>query len=206
MSKRARTAWVAAFSWWCSSPSEAAEPGGTPVSLVQAQVAAARRQDADGFLEGLTSSSRQALNEASARRAALGDAQRDFRAALDQRFGAGPAMLAEPLPDIRTALLRLAAAEVVGETKKPDGSVELRVHTSIKVGGKIFVRDEVMAARREDGAWKLVLGLTDGRVATQAIAVTRRMAERVRNGEFKDRLSAMIALDNGRAVKDAVSR
>jgi hypothetical protein len=198
MSKRARAAWVAVFTLWCSTSVEAAEPAGTPAGLVQAQLAAARRQDVDGFLAGLTSSSRQALTEAIARRAALDESQRHFREALDQKFGAGPVMLVEPPEDIRTALSRLAAAEVVGQTKNPDGTVGLRVRTSIKgTDGKIVVRDEVLVARQENGAWKLVLGFTDGKFATQAYAVTRRMTERVRDGEFKDRVTAMIALDNG---------
>jgi hypothetical protein len=198
MSKRARTAWAAAFILWGSISVEAAELADVPAGLVQAQVAAARRGDVDGFLAGLTSSSRRALTEAIARRAALTEAQRYFREALDQKFGAGPATLAEPPEELRTALSRLAAAEVVSQTKNPDGTIGLRVRTSIKGPfDKTVVRDEVLVTRKEDGAWKLVLGFSDGRFATEANAVTRRMAERVRNGDFKDRVSAMIALDNG---------
>ncbi len=207
MFKRVRAAWVAAaFTLWCSTSVEATEGAGTPAGLVEAQLAAARRQDVDRFLAGLTSSSRQALTEAVARRAALVESQRYFRAALDQKFGEGPVMLVELPEEIRTALSRLAAAEVLGQTKNADGTMGLRVRTSIKgTDGKIVVRDEVLVTRQENGAWKLVLGFADGRVATQANAVTRRMAERVRNGEFTDRVAAMIALDNGLSGKNVGS-
>jgi hypothetical protein len=204
MSRSSGAGWaVAFFGLWCTTAVDAAEPAASPASLVQAQAAAAQKQDVDGFLAGLTSSSRQALNEAVARRAALAEAHRDLRAALDEKFGQGTPTLAAPPDDLRAALARLAAAEVVGQSKRPDGSVELRVRTSIKPPtGKVVVRDEVLVARQEKGAWKLVLGFTDGKLATQAIAAIRRVTERVRKGDFKDRVAAMVAADDASSGKE----
>ena len=207
MSKRFRAAGIlAALALWCWAPADAAEPAGTPASLVQAQLESAHKQDVDGYLAGLTTASRRALNEAVARQATLRAAEREFRAALDQKFGAAPAMLEDPPEDLPAALSRLVAAEVVGTTRKPDGSAEVRVRTSIKgKDGKVIVREEVLVARQENGAWKLVLGFTDGAAATQANAALRRVTEQVRKGELKDRHAAMIALDNGLSGKDKVS-
>ena len=51
---------------------------------------------------------------------------------------------------------QLATAEVVGQTKKPDGTVEFRVRIAPKgKGGKRAARDEVLVAgrRRASGSW-----------------------------------------------------
>ena len=117
----------------------------------------------------------------------------------------GGATLADPPDDLRTALSRLAAADVVGQSKKPDGSVELRVRTSIK-----DARQDRRARRRAGappGERRLEAGSgsTDGAAATRAIAAIRRTTERVRRGELKDRVSALIALGNGLSEKAGVS-
>ncbi len=195
-SRRAR--WVLVMVLCVSAGLAAGARAAAPEDLVKDLLAAAQSGDVDGFLSGLTTDSRQALIEAVAHQAALSRALEQFQQALDERFGAGAEMLASPPDDLQAALARFANAEVIGQREAPDGAVELHVKTSLKTGnGETITREEMLVARQEDGAWKLVLGFAaNGKLAAERGAAAERIVQEVRDGKHKDRLSAMIALAN----------
>jgi hypothetical protein len=193
----------------CVSPSVfAGEPARTPDQLIKNLVEAARKGDVEGFLSGLTEGSRKALTESVANRSALRQALDDFEKALDERFGGGAEVLATPQDDLKTAIGRLAGAEVISQAERPDGSVELRVKTAIKVDGERTVnREDTLVARREGGDWKLALGFAaDGGMTAERKAVAGRIAREVRDGKYKDRLAAMSALADAWARKEGPSK
>ena len=170
----------------------------TPELLIQTLLEAARNGDVEAFLSGLTAESRKTASDSFANEAALRQARDEFKKALDERFGGGATIIEDPLIDLRTVIGRLAAAEVVGRQNKPDGSVELKVKTSIRAqGGETVSRDETLVMRQEGGRWRLLLGFAPpGTIAAERKTAAERITREVREGKYKDRIEAMIALDN----------
>jgi hypothetical protein len=186
----------------------AGAPAQTPDQLIKNLVEAARKGDVEGFLSGLTEGSRKAVTESVANRSALRQALEDFEKALDERFGRGAEVLATPQDDLKTAIGRLAGAEVISQAERPDGSVELRVKTAIKVEDEHTVnREDTLVARREGGDWKLALGFAADRGMTaERKAAAGRIAREVRDGKYKDRLAAMLALADAWARKEGPTK
>jgi hypothetical protein len=180
------------------------ETARTPEQLIKSLIEAARRGDVEGFLGGLTVDSRKALTESVAGQATLRQAGEEFQKALDERFGKGTKTLAAAPEDLKAALGHLVAAEVVSQKKRPDGSVELQVKTSVKDdGGRVVSHEDSLVAREEGGSWKLALGFAaDGKVVAQMKAAAEQITQEVLKGTYKDRLSAMVALANAWARKE----
>jgi len=174
----------------------AGTPAKTPEELIRNLITAAQQGNTDDFLAGLTMSSRKALEGAMARRAAVDAANQAFRQALDERFGKGAPVLSSPPEDLKSAISRLADAEVVEKKPAPAGGVHLRVKTSIKgAGGPAVTHEETLLARQEGGAWKLVV-ISPPEKQPGSRAILEDYTKKVKAGEFKDRMAAMIALDN----------
>ena len=170
----------------------------TPEQLIQNLLEAARKGDVETFLTGLTAESRKAATDSFANEAALRQARDEFKKALDERFGAGATVIEDTPIDLKTAIARLASAEIVGRQSKPDGSVELKVRTSTRTdGGETVSREETQVVRREAGVWKLAVGFAPpGTIAAEWKAAFERITREVREGKYKDRIEAMVALDN----------
>ncbi len=191
-----------------AAASESAPHAATPEQLVANLIAAAQKGDVDGYLANLTADSRKALSESSANRDALRAAEENFRNALDQRFGASAEVITSPPEDMKAALGALAGAEVLGKTPSPGGAVQIRVKTSLRTAdGRMVTREDTLAARREGGAWRLVLGLApDGQRAAAQLAAIKQVTEKVKSGEYKDRESAMIALSDAESAKGGAAK
>jgi hypothetical protein len=174
----------------------ATPPARTPEQVLENLVQAAQKGDVEEVLSCMTADSRQAVTESFVRQAALRKAGESFRAALEARFGKGAEMLTAPPDDLATAVGRLAAAEIVAKTARPDGSVELQVKTSIRQDGQMVTREERVHVVRERGSWKLSLGFApDRNRAAQQETAAEQIRQRIQQGEYKDPLSAMVALD-----------
>ncbi|MGH9495036.1 MAG: hypothetical protein ACRD3B_08575, partial [Candidatus Sulfotelmatobacter sp.] len=152
----------------------------------------------DELLSYLTASSRKALADSFADEAAMRGAQQEFQGALDEKFGKGGEVLASPVDDLKTAMARLGGADVVETKPASGGSVQIRIKATIKVpDGKSPTREETLLARKEGGSWKLVIGFAPHSDPKAAFA---RATKEVKEGKYKDRNEAMIALS------DAISK
>lgn len=182
----------------------AGAPAETPEQLIRHLAGAAQRGDVEDFLSGLTADSRKALKESLANQASLHQARDEFQKALDERFGRGAGTLEEPPEGLRAAIGPLAAAEFVGQKKRADGSVEVRVKTATPTGGgQATGREGTLVARQEGGAWVLELGFpADGGKAAARKTAADQITRDVRAGKYHDRLSAMIALADAWTKKE----
>lgn len=173
---------------------QASAPAKTPEDLVRNLTAAAQQGNSDEVMSYLTASSRKALTDSFASQAAMRSAQQEFQQALDEKFGKGGELLASPVDDIKTAMGRLGGAEVLETKPSTGGSVHIRIKASIKVpDGKSITREETLLAHKEGGGWKLVIGFPPHKDAKAAFA---RATKEVKEGKYKDRNEAMIALAN----------
>lgn len=175
----------------------------TPEQLVESLMQAARKGDVPGFLSGLTAESGKAMTESYATQASLHKALQAFQGALDKQFGKGAAMAEEEPEPIGAALKRLIGAEVLGRDKVSDDAVTLKVRTTLIAGQQKLTREETLTVRREGGAWKLVLGFAPGDGGAARKAAAEKITREVQDGKYKDRHSAMLALANAWAVKEA---
>lgn len=181
----------------------AAGPAKEPDQLIQDLLKAAQKGDVDSFLSGLTEESRRAVQESYANQNSFLQALQEFEKALNEKFGEGEELLMDPPNDLKAAIARLASAEVMTQKTRPDGSIELRVKTSIKMeDGSTISREDPLIARQEGGGWKLWLGFApDGKIAGEKIEAAQQLTQEVRAGKYKDRVSAMIALANAWSPK-----
>jgi hypothetical protein len=179
-----------------TSPAVAAS---TPGDLVQELTRAAHSSDIEGFLAAMSADTRHAMAEAEAARSTFVAAQKDFLAALDERFGVGPTGGGQsPIAaDRKTVLSRFVDIELIGVDQKTANEARLRLKTVTKGSGdRIVTEEDTFPAVEESGEWKLDLtGLTRGRIqiADQRAAAYKQVAQKVRAGAFKDRSSALIA-------------
>lgn len=190
---------------YAASSSAAGAPR-TPEQLVKDLIAAGQIGDVNGFLARLTTDSRKALMESLAGETSLLKAQAAFQQALDSRFGEGTIMLSDTPGDLKTAVARLVAAEILSKKRTAKDEVQLKVRTSVRTpGGQIVIKEETLVARQEKGSWKLVLGFApDGGLVATQLAAANRIIQQVRDGAYKDPQSAMVALSNawaGRAAR-----
>lgn len=177
----------------------------SPEHLVAELQKTARAGDAESFLSGLTRESREVVEKSYADRDMLGRSQIEFQKALDEKFGGGGTeSFTVFADDLRTAINRIATLEVVSKKEAADGSVELKLRTTVKIDGdKATTIENTVAARKEDGVWKLSLGFPEKRLdAARIKADIERITAEVRNGKFEDRVAAMIALDNTVRAKE----
>lgn len=184
--------------WVASSLAHAIAPAKTPDELIRNLATAAQQGNSDDFLAGLTASSRKAVIDSFANQAVLRDAQQSFQQALDERFGKGGKVLDAAPDDLKSAVSRLAAAEVLEKKPGPGGAVQLRVRASFKrPDGKTGTREDTLIALPEGGGWKLVLSFAPGaKLQSDSKAALERVTKQVKDGQFKDRTSAMVALAN----------
>jgi hypothetical protein len=208
MHRCARFIGMAALFLWAVSFADARSAAKTPADLVSNLVTAAHQGDVEGFLSGLTASSRKAMTQSFSDRESLRGEQQKFLKALDERFGKGAMVISAPEGDIRTALMSIVSAEVLEEKPGPGGTVQLRVKASLKgPDEKTVSREDTLIAQREGGAWKLVLGFApDDRSTADAKAAIERLTKGVVEGQFKDRMSAMISLSNALSAKGGAAR
>lgn len=198
--------WGGAFSLLllCATPYVRAGAPTDPVQAVNAMLEAARKNDVEAFLSGLTADSRKALVASYAQQDATRQMERDFRDALDKRFGSGAPILETPPDTLGTAMARLTTATVVDQKPRSDGSAEVRVDTPVVAeGGERSMRTDTLVVRNEGGSWKLFLGFnTDEADASGRKAAAERVIKDVREGKYQDRFSAMLALANALASKE----
>ncbi|HVF30851.1 MAG TPA: hypothetical protein VNA22_07770 [Pyrinomonadaceae bacterium] len=172
----------------------------SPEQLVAELQKAASDGDVEGYLSTLTSESRKVVESSDANRVSLREAQAEFQKALDEKFGAGTAWVPDTTErgDLRGAISEIVAAEMVSKKEGEDGSVELKIRTTVKTGDDTTATVEnTVAARKEDDEWKLSLGFAKERLDTERIkGEVARIAGEVRAGKYEDRIAAMIALDN----------
>jgi hypothetical protein len=178
-----------------TSPAVAAS---TPGELVQELTRAAHSSDIEGFLAAMSADTRHAMADAVAARSTLVAAQKDFLAALDERFGVGPTGGGQsPIADRKTVLSRFVDIELIGVEQKTANEARLRLKTITKGSGdRIVTKEDTFPAVEESGEWKLDLtDLTRGRIliADQRAAAYKQVAQEVRAGAFKDRSSALVA-------------
>ena len=180
-----------------TSPAVAAS---TPGELVQELSRTAHDSDQKGFLAAMSASTRRAMAEAEAMGSKLTLAQKDFSTALDESFGIGLLGGAArfPIADRKAVLARFVAIDLVGVEQKTPKEARLRLKTITKnFGDQTATEEDTFTAVKENGEWKLDLSdLTHGimRTAVQRAAAYKHVAEEVRSGAFKDRISALIAL------------
>jgi len=180
----------------------------TPEELVGAVISAARRGDVPQFLACLTATSRASLTESFANRSALREAQQAFRRALDNQYGKGGILYFSPEEDLKSVIVRFVGAEILEKKRGPPGIVKLRVRTSVRTpDGRISQVEDTLGVQRERGAWKLRLGFApQGQRVANYIGTLQRYTKSVQEGAYKDRMTAMIALDNALNGKGSVTR
>lgn len=168
--------------------------------LLQALVAAARKGDVQGFLANTSRASQRALAEAEAAQKKLDEAQKNFQAALDQRFGEGHGATSSAPRGRKTVLGRLVSLELLSVQQKSPDEALLRMKTSSKdTTGRVIAEEDTFTAVREGGKWKVVLtNLAEGasQIAAARADIFAQVTNQVRRGDFKDRVSAMVALAN----------
>jgi hypothetical protein len=178
-----------------SALAQSSAPAKTPEDLIRNLAVAAQQGNSEAVMASLTASSRKALSDSFAQQAGLQAAQQAFQKALDEKFGKGGELLAPPADDIKTAMSRLAGAEVLETKPASAGSVHIRIKASVKGSdGKAATREETLLARKEGGEWKLVIAFPPARVDSKAVFA--RLTKAVSDGQFKERNAAMIALAN----------
>jgi hypothetical protein len=162
----------------------------SPEQLVVGLQKAASSGEVEGFLSGLTRESRDIVEKSYADRVLLRQAQTEFLPAAED--------------DLRSAISRIAATEVVSKKEAADGSVELKLRTTVKTDSdKTANIENTVAARKENGEWKLSLGFPEKRLNVARIkADIERITAEVRSGRYEDRVAAMIALDNAVRAKE----
>ena len=168
-----------------------------PEQLLRALTDAARKGDQAAFLSNLSNASRRSLTQADAVAEQLYNAQTGFRAALNERFGAGTVLTPVARSDRKIALARLVDLTLVSSHPAPNG-FELRVKTSTKGSGdRVLTEENTFTAVREGGQLKLDISkVVDGTSAfvQKQVAALGQLTKQVRDGAFRDRNSAMIAL------------
>ncbi len=177
----------------------ARESATTPEQLVHELAAAAKNGDTDAFLFHLTTESRKATEESLENQAALLRSRENLRQALTERFGEGRRKSTPPPVDFKSQLTRIDSFELLTTKQGPDGTLQLRVKTSLRIpagqaGEKIATHEDTFVARKQEDAWKLELNPGPSRTVVAEKAALDRVAAAVRRGEFRDGRSALLEL------------
>jgi hypothetical protein len=182
---------------------QAAQPANTPDELIKYLAASASKGEVESFLGYMTEESRKAVQESFANRARLQEHQEQFQRALADRFGKTGLSVSAPNPDFQSYLSRLKAMEIIGRKLGADGSMELRVKSTVETGGGATVsQEDTLLVRRERGEWKLAGSslATEGHEKAMAERLARQTAalesvtKQVQEGKFKNRELAVSAL------------
>ena len=171
----------------------------TPEQLIHKLAAAAKNGDTDEFLSHLTVESRKATQESLENQVALLRSRENLRNALTERFGEGRKKSPLPPVDFKSQLTRIDSFELLSTKQGPDGTLQLRVKTSLKTparqaGEKIVIHEDTFVARRQEDAWKIELNPGPSRTIIAEKAALDRVAAGVRRGEFRDGRSALMEL------------
>src|SRR5450631_427640 len=142
----------------------------TPGKLVQELAQAAHNGDIKGFLANMSADTQLAMAGAEATESKLLQAQRDFLATLDERFGKWLQGQQPIIADRKTTLSRFVNIELIGVEQKTSNEARLRLKTITKgSGGRIATQEDTFPAVEERGQWKLELtDLTRGLTQTAA--------------------------------------
>jgi hypothetical protein len=176
----------------------------TPEALIEDLAAAAKQGDVSGFLSYLTADSRKAVDKSLESKASLQAAREALETALDKRFGKGEPVPTLPPKDFESVLRHISSFELLSRTAGQNGTMNLRVKTSLRIGElKSVVGEHTFVAREENGGWKLELN-PDERINTTAEKIAlNRVTAAVRNGQFRDRRSALLELNQIRLQESA---
>jgi hypothetical protein len=174
----------------------------TPDELIKDLAAAANKGDADAFLSAMSDKSRKALEESFADRAALQDAEDHFQQTLNKRFGKADLTSTIAPADFKSMLRRLKGMEILSSNPLRDGSMELRVRSTIETAAGTVSQEDTLLARQEAGTWKLAGSNFAPEGPDPALTERYRsrkstlddLTKQVRDGQFKDRESALSAL------------
>jgi hypothetical protein len=132
---------------WITSYALAGAPANSPEELIQDLVSAANKDDVEGFLGNLTDDSRKAVEALNTRRALLTGSTDHLSRIVTNK----------PANDLKSTLRLLNALEILSKVEHPDGSVELRLRSSIQVAdGKTVSQEDTLFARKEGGSWRLI--------------------------------------------------
>jgi len=172
----------------------------TPGELVQELVRAAHSGDEKAFLAAMTAGTRHAMTDAEAAGSKLKGAEKNFLAALDERFGVGQlgGGVRFPITDRKAVLSRFVNIDLIGVEQKKPSEARLRLKTVTKISGdQVATEEDTFPAIKKSGQWKLDLtDLTQGiiQAAAQRTAAYEHVTQEIRSGAFKDRISALIGL------------
>jgi hypothetical protein len=187
----------------------------SPDLLVRDLVSAAQTGDPNGLLALMTDRSRKTVEEALANRTALLQAHQQFQQALAEKFGREAMASEETTPDLAKILRQLKGMEIVSRSSGPDGTTQLNVRSSVETSpGRIVVQEDVLLVRQEGGVWKLdgypvasdsANALRTAERLRSQTATLRDLTQQVRDGRFRDRDSALLALDRASWLPPAPS-
>jgi hypothetical protein len=172
----------------------------SPADLVRDLARAARDGDEASFLAELSSGTRRAMADAGTAQSKLGEALAQYSTALNEKFGSGRLGGAQRFPgsDRGTALSRFIDITLTSVDQKAPRQAVLHIRTVTKgPGGQTAVQEDIFPAVEENAEWKLDLtalmrGIT--LADTQRAAAYRHVAQQIRSGVFKSRVSAQTAL------------
>jgi hypothetical protein len=178
----------------------------TPRELVQGLTRAAHGGDFNAFLAEMSANTRRAMTDADVARSKLIKAQKGYAAALDERFGAGRLGGATRfgIADRKTILSQFVDIDLIAVEQNMPNKTLLRLKTIAKgSNGRITTEENTFPAIQENGKWKL--DLTDLilvliQTAAYRASAYEHVAQDIRAGIFKDRISAQIALVKARRV------
>jgi hypothetical protein len=190
----------------CQSAVRAAEPPKTPEQLIDDLSSAAKGGDVDGFLANVVSGARSRMVEAIKVQVSLRAAQEAFFRATDEKFGKGPSFLISRPNDFASALKLIDSLELLDKRVAPDGTLQLRVKTSFRTTDYTNSRIDTFTASMEDGGWKLWLPVGEHDHSGIETNALNRITAAVLKGEFKDRSSAVSALNQALAREIAQAR
>lgn len=180
-----------------ASPALAAS---APEGLIEQLNMATQRGDARAFRAALSADTRRAIAQADAARARLDLAQRNFDAALKERFGTAPSVGGTPVA--RTGLAGLTAIELVSVARRTPRTAQLRLRTVTSGPRERAITAEyTLPAVVEAGQWKLDLAAAERgivRAYRHWQAAYEQVTRQILAGAFSNHLAAQVAVANAR--------
>jgi hypothetical protein len=182
----------------------------TPQQLIETLAQSAHRGNVEEFFANTTEASRHALADAQAAGTKMAEAKQRYLDALDARFGKAYRSKNPAPGGLSTPLSRIVKLELVSVQPKGPNQALLEVKTDSTTGrGQVISRTNTFTAVKEGGQWRLDLTpwIKEGiRSAAARTSAYEGIIRQVLAGEFKDRLSAVMAsakaqTQAGRAVR-----
>jgi len=172
----------------------------TPEGLVEELNMAAHAGKEAAFLSALSAGTRRAITQVNAAQSRLSLAERDFYAALKDRFGT--AQVRGGTPVARTGLSGLVGVDLVSVERRTPHAALLRLRTVTSgIREHTITKEYAFPAVVENGQWKLDLAAAElGVLHTYRRwqAAYERITQQIRAGAFSNQVAATVALVNAR--------